>query len=120
MVLGFVGAGTVRSVGGNVIASVSPLVVKSVFLVLSGFPMGTIISMLRSAKVGPMLSRMYNTAFSVDTLVTIVNVDCDCTGLRGRRPLGYKVVSLTAFLVLVPSSVAARNKRIIDKVVGGA
>lgn len=102
----FVNTKAVRAVKDGMMYSMPLIIVGAVFLLLFQLPIESAANFVTSLGIVPYLSQGYTSSFAITAMVTAIGVGYTWAKNDGWEPLSAGIISLSAFLIFIPSYVA--------------
>lgn len=91
VILKFINTKAIQSIKNGMVTSMSPLIIGSIFLILSNFPVKAVVDVLESTGIKPVLDQVCGATFSISALIAVIG-ERDIF-VTGGRNLGFTRVS---------------------------
>ena len=104
--MAFVNTKAVRAIKDGMMFSMPLIIVGAVFLLLFQLPIESLAKLVESTGVVPFLSHGYTSSFAITAMVAAIGIAYTWAKNDGWEPLSAGIISLSAFLILIPDVVA--------------
>ena len=74
VILKFINTKAIQSIKNGMVTSMSPLIIGSIFLILSNFPIKAVVDVLESTGIKPVLDQVCGATFSISALIADIIV----------------------------------------------
>ena len=99
------------------VTSMSPLIIGSIFLILSNFPIKAVVDVLESTGIKPVLDQVCGATFSISALIAVIGISYSYAKLENQEPLNCAIISLASFLILMPSSITTESGEVVTGII---
>lgn len=72
VILKFINTKAIQSIKNGMVTSMSPLIIGSIFLILSNFPVKAVVDVLESTGIKPVLDQVCGATFSISALIAVI------------------------------------------------
>ncbi len=118
VILKFINTKAIQSIKNGMVTSMSPLIIGSIFLILSNFPIKAVVDVLESTGIKPVLDQVCGATFSISALIAVIGISYSYAKLENQEPLNCGIISLATFLILMPSSITTEGGEVVSIIVG--
>lgn len=116
-IMKFINTKGVQSIKEGMIYSMPLLIVGSLFLILSNFPIQAVVDFLETTGIRSILDQAYGATFNISALIAVIGISYNYVKLEGQEPLGGSMVALGTFILLMPSSVTTESGEVVSGVI---
>ena len=107
----------VQSIKDGMIYSMPLLIVGSVFLILSNFPVQGVVVFLEETGIKAVMDQAYGATFNISAMIAVIGISYNYVKLEGQEPLGGAMVALGTFILLMPSYVMTAGGEMVTGVI---
>ncbi|MCI8578340.1 MAG: PTS sugar transporter subunit IIC [Lachnospiraceae bacterium] len=107
----------VQSIKDGMIYSMPLLIVGSVFLILSNFPVQGVVDFLEATGIKSVMDQAYGATFNISAMIAVIGISYNYVKLEGQEPLGGAMVALGTFILLMPSYVTTSGGEVVSGVI---
>ena len=108
-ILWFVNTRPVTAVKEGMIYTIPLIIVGSVALILSNFPVPAVVAFLSDHGLIDILNQAYMATFNINAIIAVLGISYQYILMEKQEPLGGAVIALGSFLIFQPSSVSVTN-----------
>lgn len=87
VILKFINTKAIQSIKNGMVTSMSPLIIGSIFLILSNFPVKAVVDVLESTGIKPVLDQVCGATFSISALIAVIGISYSYAKLENQEPL---------------------------------
>ena len=120
VILKFINTKAIQSIKNGMVTSMSPLIIGSIFLILSNFPVKAVVDVLESTGIKPVLDQVCGATFSISALIAVIGISYSYAKLENQEPLNCGIISLATFLILMPSSITTEGGEVVSGIINKA
>ncbi|MBS6837427.1 MAG: PTS sugar transporter subunit IIC [[Eubacterium] rectale] len=117
VILKFINTKAIQSIKNGMVTSMSPLIIGSIFLILSNFPVKAVVDVLESTGIKPVLDQVCGATFSISALIAVIGISYSYAKLENQEPLNCGIISLATFLILMPSSITTEGGEVVSGII---
>ena len=117
VILKFINTKGIQSIKNGMVTSMSPLIIGSIFLILSNFPIKAVVDVLESTGIKPVLDQVCGATFSISALIAVIGISYSYAKLENQEPLNCGIISLATFLILMPSSITTEGGEVVSGII---
>ena len=117
VILKFINTKAIQSIKNGMVTSMSPLIIGSIFLILSNFPVKAVVDVLESTGIKPVLDQVCGATFSISALIAVIGISYSYAKLENQEPLNCAIISLASFLILMPSSITTESGEVVTGII---
>ena len=107
----------VQSIKDGMIYSMPLLIVGSVFLILSNFPVQGVVVFLEETGIKAVMDQAYGATFNISAMIAVIGISYNYVKLEGQEPLGGAMVALGTCILLMPSYVMTAGGEMVTGVI---
>lgn len=113
IILKFINTKGIQSIKNGMVTSMSPLIIGSIFLILSNFPVKAVVDVLESTGIKAVLDQACGATFSISAMIAVIGISYSYAKLENQEPLNCAIISLASFLILMPSSITTESGEVV-------
>ncbi len=117
VILKFINTKGIQSIKNGMVTSMSPLIIGSIFLILSNFPVKAVVDVLESTGIKPVLDQACGATFSISAMIAVIGISYSYAKLENQEPLNCAIISLASFLILMPSSITTESGEVVTGII---
>lgn len=95
VILKFINTKAIQSIKNGMVTSMSPLIIGSIFLILSNFPVKAVVDVLESTGIKPVLDQVCGATFSISALIAVIGISYSYAKLENQEPLNCGIINKT-------------------------
>lgn len=95
VILKFINTKAIQSIKNGMVTSMSPLIIGSIFLILSNFPIKAVVDVLESTGIKPVLDQVCGATFSISALIAVIGISYSYAKLENQEPLNCGIINKT-------------------------
>ena len=119
VILKFINTKGIQSIKNGMVTSMSPLIIGSIFLILSNFPVKAVVDVLESTGIKAVLDQACGATFSISAMIAVIGIGYSYAKLENQEPLNCAIISLASFLILMPSSKTTESGEVVGGIMTG-
>ena len=119
VILKFINTKGIQSIKNGMVTSMSPLIIGSIFLILSNFPVKAVVDVLESTGIKAVLDQACGATFSISAMIAVIGIGYSYAKLENQEPLNCAIISLASFLILMPSSITTESGEVVGGIMTG-
>lgn len=116
-IMAFVNTKAIQALKEGMVYSMPLIIVGSIFLILSNFPIAAVTNMLEALGIKSLLDKAYAATFNINAMIAVIGIAYNYAKLEKQEPLGCGIIALAAFLLIQPSSVTSANGDVVGGVI---
>lgn len=113
----FINTKGVQSIKNGMVYSMPLLIIGSIFLILSNFPVQAVVDALEASGIRPVLDQAYGATFNISAMIAVIGISYNYVKLEGQEPLSGAIIALATFLLLMPSHVTTESGEVVSGVI---
>lgn len=117
VILKFINTKGIQSIKNGMVTSMSPLIIGSIFLILSNFPVKAVVDVLESTGIKAVLDQACGATFSISAMIAVIGISYSYAKLENQEPLNCAIISLASFLILMPSSKTTESGEVVGGII---
>ena len=117
VILKFINTKGIQSIKNGMVTSMSPLIIGSIFLILSNFPIKAVVDVLESTGIKAVLDQACGATFSISAMIAVIGISYSYAKLENQEPLNCAIISLASFLILMPSSITTESGEVVTGII---
>ena len=117
VILKFINTKGIQSIKNGMVTSMSPLIIGSIFLILSNFPIKAVVDVLESTGIKAVLDQACGATFSISAMIAVIGISYSYAKLENQEPLNCAIISLASFLILMPSSKTTESGEVVTGII---
>ena len=117
VILKFINTKGIQSIKNGMVTSMSPLIIGSIFLILSNFPVKAVVDVLESTGIKAVLDQACGATFSISAMIAVIGISYSYAKLENQEPLNCAIISLASFLILMPSSITTESGEVVGGII---
>ena len=117
IILKFINTKGIQSIKNGMVTSMSPLIIGSIFLILSNFPVKAVVDVLESTGIKAVLDQACGATFSISAMIAVIGISYSYAKLENQEPLNCAIISLASFLILMPSSITTESGEVVTGII---
>ena len=117
VILKFINTKGIQSIKNGMVTSMSPLIIGSIFLILSNFPVKAVVDVLESTGIKAVLDQACGATFSISAMIAVIGISYSYAKLENQEPLNCAIISLASFLILMPSSITTESGEVVTGII---
>jgi len=117
VILKFINTKGIQSIKNGMVTSMSPLIIGSIFLILSNFPIKAVVDVLESTGIKAVLDQACGATFSISAMIAVIGISYSYAKLENQEPLNCAIISLASFLILMPSSKTTESGEVVGGII---
>ena len=117
VLLKFINTKGIQSIKNGMVTSMSPLIIGSIFLILSNFPVKAVVDVLESTGIKAVLDQACGATFSISAMIAVIGISYSYAKLENQEPLNCAIISLASFLILMPSSKTTESGEVVGGII---
>ena len=95
VILKFINTKAIQSIKNGMVTSMSPLIIGSIFLILSNFPVKAVVDVLESTGIKPVLDQVCGATFSISAMIAVIGISYSYAKLENQEPLNCGIINKT-------------------------
>ncbi len=116
-VMAFINTKAIQALKDGMVYSMPLLIVGSIFLILANFPIEAVANALSESGITDILNQAYGATFNISAMVAVIGISYNYVKSEGQEPLSGAIISLSIFLILMPSSVTTESGEVVGGVI---
>ena len=116
-VMAFINTKAIQALKDGMVYSMPLLIVGSIFLILANFPIEAVANALAESGITDILNQAYGATFNISAMVAVIGISYNYVKSEGQEPLSGAIISLSIFLILMPSSVTTESGEVVGGVI---
>lgn len=116
-VMAFVNTKAIQAIKDGMVYSMPLLIVGSVFLILSNFPVTAVTDWLAATGIKDILDQAYGSTFNISAMIAVIGIAYNYVKSEGQEPLSGAIVALGTFLLLSPASITTESGEVVTGVI---
>lgn len=116
-IIKFINTKGVQSIKNGMVYSMPLLIIGSVFLILSNFPVQAVVDFLENTGVKEIMDQAYGATFNISAMIAVIGISYTYIKLEGQEPLSGAMIALATFLLLMPSHIATEGGEIVNGII---
>jgi PTS system cellobiose-specific IIC component len=116
-IMAFINTKGVQAIKDGMVYAMPLLIVGSVFLILSNFPIQAVVDWLEKNGIKEILDQAYGSTFNISAMIATVGISYNYVKSEGQEPLAGAMVALGTFLLLTPSSIVSESGDVVSGVI---
>lgn len=116
-IMAFVNTKAIQALKEGMVYSMPLIIVGSIFLILSNFPIAAVTNMLEALGIKSLLDKAYAATFNINAMIAVIGIAYNYAKLEKQEPLGCGIIALAAFLLIQPSSVTSASGDVVGGVI---
>ncbi len=115
--MAFINTKAIQALKDGMVYSMPLLIVGSIFLILANFPIEAVANALAESGITDILNQAYGATFNISAMVAVIGISYNYVKSEGQEPLSGAIISLSIFLILMPSSVTTESGEVVGGVI---
>lgn len=116
-IMKFINTKGVQSIKNGMVYSMPLLIIGSIFLILSNFPLAAVTNFLEAAGIKVVLDQAYGATFNISAMIAVIGISYTYVKLENQEPLAGAMIALATFLLFMPSSVTTAGGEVVGGVI---
>ena len=116
-IIKFINTKGVQSIKNGMVYSMPVLIIGSIFLILSNFPVESVVDFFEKTGIKEIMDQAYGATFSISAMIAVIGISYTYIKLEGQEPLSGAMIALATFLLLMPSHVTAESGEIVSGII---
>lgn len=116
-IMAFINTKAIQALKDGMVYSMPLLIVGSIFLILANFPIEAVANALAESGITDILNQAYGATFNISAMVAVIGISYNYVKSEGQEPLSGAIISLSIFLILMPSSVTTESGEVVGGVI---
>ena len=100
IILKFINTKGIQSIKNGMVTSMSPLIIGSIFLILSNFPVKAVVDVLESTGIKAVLDQACGATFSISAMIAVIGISYSYAKLENQEPLNCAITVSYTHLTL--------------------
>ena len=116
-IIKFINTKGIQSIKNGMVYSMPLLIIGSIFLILANFPVQAVVDFWERTGIKEVLDQAYGATFNISAMIAVLGISYNYVKLEKQEPLSGAIISLAAFLLLMPSSVTTESGEVVSGVI---
>lgn len=116
-IMKFINTKGVQSIKNGMVYSMPLLIVGSIFLILSNFPVKAVTDALEASGIKVILDQAYGATFNISAMIAVIGISYTYVKLEGQEPLSGAMIALSTFLLFMPSSITTESGEVVGGII---
>lgn len=93
------------------------LIVGSVFLIITNFPIQAVVDILEQTGIKAVLEQANGATFNISAMIAVLGISYNYIKLEGQEPLSGAIVALGVFIMMTPASITTESGDIVGGII---
>lgn len=116
-IMAFVNMKGIQAIKDGMVYSMPLLIVGSVFLIITNFPIQAVVDVLEQTGIKAVLEQANGATFNISAMIAVLGISYNYSKLEGQEPLSGAIVALGVFIMMTPASVATESGDVVGGII---
>lgn len=116
-IIKFINTKGVQSIKNGMVYSMPLLIIGSIFLILSNFPVQAVVDVLEQTGIKEVMDQAYGATFNISAMIAVIGISYTYIKLEGQEPLSGAMIALATFLLLMPSHLTTESGEVVGGII---
>lgn len=112
-IMAFVNLKGIQAIKDGMVYSMPLLIVGSVFLIITNFPIQAVVDILEQTGIKAVLEQANGATFNISAMIAVLGISYNYIKLEGQEPLSGAIVALGVFIMMTPASITTESGDIV-------
>ena len=116
-IMAFVNLKGIQAIKDGMVYSMPLLIVGSVFLIITNFPIQAVVDILEQTGIKAVLEQANGATFNISAMIAVLGISYNYIKLEGQEPLSGAIVALGVFIMMTPASITTESGDIVGGII---
>ena len=116
-IMAFVNLKGIQAIKDGMVYSMPLLIVGSVFLIITNFPIQAVVDILEQTGIKAVLEQANGATFNISAMIAVLGISYNYINLEGQEPLSGAIVALGVFIMMTPASITTESGDIVGGII---
>ena len=116
-IMAFVNLKGIQAIKDGMVYSMPLLMVGSVFLIITNFPIQAVVDILEQTGIKAVLEQANGATFNISAMIAVLGISYKYIKLEGQEPLSGAIVALGVFIMMTPASITTESGDIVGGII---
>lgn len=115
--MSFVNTKGIQAIKDGMVYSMPLLIVGSVFLIITNFPVPAVVNMLEQTGIKAVLEQANGATFNISAIIAVLGIAYNYIKLDGQEPLSGAIVAFGVFIMMTPASIVTEGGDVVGGII---
>lgn len=116
-IMAFVNTKGIQAIKDGMVYSMPLLIVGSVFLIITNFPIPAVVTVLEQTGIKAVLEQANGATFNISAMIAVLGIAYNYIKLEGQEPLSGAIVALGVFIMMTPASIVTEGGAVVGGII---
>lgn len=116
-IMAFINMKGVQAIKDGMVYSMPLLIVGSVFLIITNFPIQAVVDVLEQSGIKAVLEQANGATFNISAMIAVLGISYNYIKLEGQEPLSGAIVALGVFIMMTPASIVTESGDVVGGII---
>ncbi len=116
-IMAFVNTKGIQAIKDGMVYSMPLLIVGSVFLIITNFPVQAVVDLLERTGIKAVLEQANGATFNISAIIAVLGIAYNYIKLEGEEPLSGAIVAMGVFIMMTPASIVTENGTVVGGII---
>lgn len=113
----FVNTKAIQAIKDGMVYSMPLIIVGSIFLIISNFPVQGVVDFLNETGVNSVLNQANGATFNISAMIAVMGIAYSYIKLEKQEPLSGAIIALGVFIMMMPSSITTESGDVVEGII---
>ena len=116
-IMAFINMKGIQAIKDGMVYSMPLLIVGSVFLIITNFPIQAVVDVLEQTGIKAVLEQANGATFNISAMIAVLGISYNYIKLEGQEPLSGAIVALGVFIMMTPASIVTESGDVVGGII---
>lgn len=116
-IMAFINLKGIQAIKDGMVYSMPLLIVGSVFLIITNFPIKAVVDVLEETGTKAVLEQANGATFNISAMIAVLGISYNYIKLEGQEPLSGAIVALGVFIMMTPASIVSESGDVVGGII---
>ena len=116
-IMAFINLKGIQAIKDGMVYSMPLLIVGSVFLIITNFPVQAVVDVLEETGIKAVLEQANGATFNISAMIAVLGISYNYIKLDGQEPLSGAIVALGVFIMMTPASITTESGDVVGGII---
>ena len=116
-IMAFINTKGIQAIKDGMVYSMPLLIVGSVFLIITNFPIQAVVDALETSGIKAVLEQTNGATFNISAMIAVLGISYNYIKLDGQEPLSGAIVALGVFIMMTPASIVTESGDVVGGII---